>query len=105
MNKVIALLVVIGLVLTCAIAFAADAKKGEELYGKLNCKMCHSIKGVPAGKKSDLAAGPKLTEADLTKWVRTPKAMNPKTTMPAYDAAKISDADLADLVAYMLTLK
>ena len=105
MNKVVSMLAVIGLVLTCMLAFAADAKKGEQLYAKLNCKMCHSIKGVPAGKKSDLAAGPKLSEADLKKWVRTPKEMNPKSTMPAYDTAKISDADLQDLADYMLTLK
>jgi cytochrome c2 len=105
MKKVFSLLVVIGLVMTCTLAIGADAKKGEQIYAKLNCKMCHSIKGVPAGKKSDLSTGAKLSAEDLTKWVRTPKAMNPKTTMPAYDSAKISDADLADLVAYMETLK
>jgi mono/diheme cytochrome c family protein len=105
MKKSMSLLIVIGLVLTCTIAFAADAKKGEEVYAKNNCKMCHSIKGVPAGKKSDLATGPKLSEADLAKWVRTPKAMKADTTMMAYPVTKISDAELADLVAYMLTLK
>jgi len=93
----------------CIVAFAepqAIVKKGEEIYGKLNCKNCHSIAGIPANKKSPLdGAGARLTEELIKKWIRTPKEMNAKVTMPAYGTDKISDADLADIVAYLLTLK
>ena len=107
MKKAVALLVVVGFVLACfTLAFAADPKKGEEVYAKNNCKMCHSIAGV-GNKKSPLdGVGSKLTEDLMKKWIRTPKEMEPKTNkMLAYPVAKISDADLADLTAYLLTLK
>ncbi len=109
MKKAVALVFVVALVLACvAVAFSApqaNAKKGEEVYAKQNCKLCHSIANV-GNKKNPLdGVGAKLTEDQLKKWVRTPKEMNPKTLMAAYPASKISDADLADLVAYMLTLK
>ncbi|MBZ5496764.1 MAG: cytochrome c [Acidobacteriia bacterium] len=109
MKKAVSLMVAVGLVMTCClVAFAApaaDAKKGEAVYAKNNCKVCHSIAGVGSPKSKLDGVGAKLTEDAITKWIRTPKEMNPKTTMMAYPVAKISDADLADLVAYMMTLK
>jgi cytochrome c2 len=87
-------------------ALGADAKRGEELYGKHNCKACHSIAGVPAKNKFPLdGAGARLTAELMMKWIRTPQEMKKGTTMPTFPAAKISDTDLADIVAYLLTLK
>ncbi len=84
----------------------ADAKKGEELYAKNNCKTCHSIAGVPANKKFPLdGVGARLTAELMTKWIRTPQEMKKGTTMPTFGTAKISDSDLADIIAYLLTLK
>ncbi len=109
MKKAVALVFVVALVVACgAMAFSApqaNAKKGEEVYAKQNCKLCHSIAKVGNQKNPLDGVGAKLTEDQLKKWVRTPKEMNAKTLMTAYPAGKISDADLADLVAYMLTLK
>jgi len=108
MKKVFCLAVVVGLVLACGIAAfsapQASAKKGEDVYAKQNCKVCHSIAKV-GGKNLLDGVGTKLTEDQVKKWIRSPKDMNPKTLMMAYPASKISDGDLADLVAYMMTLK
>ncbi|MGD0309273.1 MAG: c-type cytochrome [Acidobacteriota bacterium] len=108
MKKVFCLAVVVGLVLACGIAAfsapQASAKKGEDVYAKQNCKVCHSIAKV-GGKNPLDGVGTKLTEDQVKKWIRSPKDMNPKTLMMAYPASKISDGDLADLVAYMMTLK
>ncbi len=107
MKKSISLVSVFSLALSLsASAFAADAKKGEDLYNRNNCKGCHSVAGVPAKKKYPLdGVGARLTAELMVKWTRTPKEMKKGTTMPAFTAAKISDADLADIVAYLLTLK
>lgn len=106
MKKAVLLMVVVALALSCCLlAFGADAKKGADVYAKNNCKLCHAIAGVGSPKNPLDGVGAKLTEDQLKKWVRTPKEMNPKSLMMAYPVAKISDADLADLVAYMLTLK
>jgi cytochrome c2 len=106
MKKAVFLMVVVALALSCCLlAFGADAKKGADVYAKNNCKLCHAIAGVGNAKTPLDGVGSKLTDVQLTKWIRTPKEMNPKTLMMPYPVAKISDADLADLVAYMLTLK
>lgn len=109
MKRTVSLIVAVALVVACCwVAFAApaaDAKKGEEVYAKNNCKLCHSIAGV-GNKKNPLdGVSAKLTEDVMKKWIRTPKEADAKTTMLAYPVAKISDADLADLIAYMMTLK
>jgi cytochrome c2 len=109
MKKVFCLAVVVGLVLACGIAAfsapQASAKKGEDVYAKQNCKVCHSIAKAGNVKNPLDGVGAKLTEDLMKKWIRTPKDMNPKTLMMPYPAAKISDGDLADLVAYMMSLK
>ncbi len=107
MKKSISLVTVFTLALSLsAVAFAADAKKGEDLYNKKNCKGCHAVAGMPANKKYPLdGVGARLTAELMMKWIRTPQEMKKRTTMPASTAAKISDADLADIVAYLLTLK
>lgn len=109
MKRAVSLTVAVALVMTCCmVAFAApqaSADKGKEVYAKQNCKLCHSIAGV-GNKKTPLdGVGAKLSEDQMKKWVRTPKEMNAKSLMTAYAAGKLSDSDLADLVAYMMTLK
>lgn len=109
MKKVFCSVVVVGLVLACGMAAfsapQASAKKGEDVYAKQNCKVCHSIAKAGNPKNPLDGVGAKLTEDLMKKWIRTPKDMNPKTLMTAYPASKISDGDLADLVAYLMSLK
>ena len=93
-------------------AHAQDVEKGKQVYANAapKCKMCHSIAGDGNAKGSLDDAG-KLPAADIKAWIRTPKEMAAKAKaerkppMPAYDAAKISDPDLAALVAYLSSLK
>jgi cytochrome c2 len=109
MKRVFCLAVVVGLVLACGIAAfsapQASAKKGEDVYAKQNCKLCHSIAKVGNPKTPLDGVGTKLTEDLMKKWIRTPKEMNAKTLMTAYPASKLADGDLADLVAYLMSLK
>jgi cytochrome c2 len=109
MRKAVSLAVVIVLVMACYMAAfsapQASADKGKDVYAKQNCKVCHSIAKVGNPKTPLDGVGAKLTEDQLTKWIRTPKDMDPKTLMTPYPASKISDADLANLVAYLLSLK
>ena len=109
MRKAVSLTVAVVLVMSCCfVAFSApqaSAEKGKAVYDKQNCKVCHSIAKAGNPKNPLDGVGSKLTEDQMKKWVRTPKEMNPKTLMTAYPASKISDSDLADMVAYMLTLK
>ncbi len=109
MRKAVLLFVAVAFVIACCmVAFSApqaSAEKGKEVYAKQNCKLCHSIAKVGNPKNPLDGVGSKLNEDEMKKWIRTPKEMNPKTTMLAYAAGKLSDADMADLIAYMMTLK
>jgi cytochrome c2 len=109
MRKAVSLAVVVVLVMACYMAAfsapQASVDKGKDVYAKQNCKICHSIAKVGNPKIPLDGVGAKLTEDQLTKWIRTPKDMNPKTIMMAYPPSKISDTDLANLVAYLLSLK
>jgi cytochrome c2 len=109
MKRGITLFVAVAFLVGCSClalsAPRADAKKGEAVYAKNNCKLCHSIGGAGNPKSPLDGVGSKLTEDQVKKWIRTPKEMDPKTTMLAYPAAKVPDGDLADLVAYMMSLK
>ena len=99
--------------LLAAIAPKGDAAKGKELFESVGCKACHvTEKGSEArrsegSKERDYA--PNLWNiADKAKpewiysWVKNPKAMWPETKMPDL---RLSDAEAANLTAYLLTLK
>jgi len=89
-----------------AAALAGDAGAGKAVYesAKPACKGCHTDVKNPLTR-----AGAENTAEELAAWVRTPKEMMSRKgksgTMPSYPLAKISDADLENLVAYMATLK
>lgn len=105
MKKILLLSLAAALVMACAIALAAaggDVEKGKAVYEAQKCKVCHSIAGV-GNKKFPLdGVGSKLSAEDIKKWIVDPKSMKKDTIMKAY---KLSDADLDNLMAYMLSLK
>ena len=68
--------------------------------------MCHAI-GAERGKLADKGGpldgvGTKRDGAWLKSYLQDPKSGIPEAKMPK---VKLSDQELADLVAYMLTLK
>jgi cytochrome c oxidase subunit 2 len=90
-------------------------QKGRELFLSLPCAGCHTVKGTPASGKvgPDLThiaskksiAGGALTpvnEENLTKWLKNPPAVKPDTKMPNLG---LSDAQVHDIVQWLLTLK
>jgi mono/diheme cytochrome c family protein len=88
-----------------AAAFSGDAAldHGNEVYAMQKCALCHSISGI-GGKKMPLdGVGAKLKLEDIKKWIRTPKAMKPETTMKAYP--NLPEKDLGDLASFLMSLK
>jgi cytochrome c2 len=89
-----------------ATAPAGDPDAGKAVYesAKPACKGCHTDVKNPLTR-----AGAENTVEELAAWLRTPKEMMARKgktgTMPSYPPARISDADLENLVAYMATLK
>jgi len=90
---------------------AQDAKKiaaGKAAYDKNGCAKCHQI----AGKGSKISpldgVGSKLSAAEIKQWITDPAAMTaklPKKPAAAMKKVPLSDADVDNLVEYMLSLK
>jgi cytochrome c2 len=88
-----------------ALVFSRDGgtDQGLEVYAIQKCALCHSISGV-GGKKLALDhVGAKLNAGEIRKWIKTPKAMKPDTIMKSYP--NLPEKDLADLTAFLLTLR
>ena len=92
-------------------ASAQDAKKvaaGKSVYDKNGCAKCHQI----AGKGSKISpidgVGSKLSADEIKQWLTDPDAMTaklPKKPAVKMKKVELSDADLDNLVHYMLSLK
>lgn len=90
-------------VLALAFAFshaaaAASAEKGKSAYVQHGCWQCHGFVGQGGITGPKLAPNPLPVEA-LSAFVR-----NTRGAMPPYQKAILSDADLADIHAYLQSL-
>jgi mono/diheme cytochrome c family protein len=100
---------------------------GKKVYADNNCANCHKLgetgggagrkgggPGGPGGPGGGGPRGPELTQvgadAEHTKqWladhIRDPKKHKPQSRMPAFGPDRLSDADLAKLVDYLVSRK
>ena len=77
---------------------AADAGKGKVLFEKHGCWQCHGYVGQGGAAGKTLAPRPMPFEA-FTVFVR-----NTKGPMPPYPKEILSEADLADIHAYLQSI-
>lgn len=101
----------VGLALLCCTFAAAQAQRtdraaatnGEAVYLRLGCQACHGTVGH--GGAAPRLAPNTLPLPGFTTWVRngTP-GWTFLSGMPAYSAAVLSDAELADVRAYLASL-
>lgn len=82
---------------TEARAMMADARHGQELFNRLGCMACHGAQG-------EGGVGPTIaqTELPLERVVRQYRA--PYRNMPRFGPDQVSEADIADIYAYLHTL-
>ena len=92
----------------------ATARRGQEVFRRSACIMCHAIEGTSAGARK----GPDLTHlgarttlaagtlpnrpAELARWIANPQDFKPGSNMPA---TTLSSEDMGALVAYLESLK
>jgi cytochrome c oxidase subunit II len=95
-------------------AEVATARAGRELFSSLACINCHNVRATPGNgvfgpdlthlmSRSTLGAGAaRNTPENLRAWVKDPGALKAGALMPAM---KLDDAQLDQLVAYLVTLR
>ena len=108
-----------------------DAARGKDIYSKSSCIGCHAIAGTPFNMA---AVGPNLTHVGtrytiagglypndakhLAYWIKNAPALKPGSLMPTLgkgltdpktkmvvNVGGLTDADIADIVAYLQALK
>lgn len=79
-------------------ANAADAARGKEIYVKAGCWQCHGYVGQGGAGAPKLAPEPLPIDAMIT-FVR-----NSNRAMPAYSDKIVSDAEMADIHAFLESL-
>jgi cytochrome c len=91
-----------------------DAERGRALIQSYGCGSCHTIPGVLGARA---LVGPPLwaiadrgyiggvlpnTQSDMVRWIRNPRAVNPRTVMPYVG---VTESDARDIAAYLSTLR
>jgi len=84
-----------GLLLAPGTTLAASAENGKQVFMRAGCWQCHGTVGQGGAAGPKLAPDPLPFDA-LSSFVRTTNRQ-----MPAYREEVLSDADLADLYAYL----
>ncbi|HSE89835.1 MAG TPA: cytochrome c [Candidatus Binatia bacterium] len=95
------------LVLVASTAFAQEppppgsAERGYQTYMKYMCYTCHGT----VGQGADRGAGPKLAPGLSPYPAFALQVRMPRLDMPPYRQQFLSDQDIADIYAYLLTIK
>ena len=85
-------------VLCCYPLLGQDAAKGKILFSKYGCYECHGTVGQGTTAGARLAPKPIALQA-LIAYVRKPSGQ-----MPPYTVKVVSDAELADIRAYLASI-
>jgi len=79
----------------------ADAARGRQLFMKNLCYTCHGT----AGQGGDRGSGPRIAY-DVWPWEGFEQQVrHPRESMPRYSAQFLPDQDLADIYAYVGSMK
>jgi len=78
-----------------------SAESGQKHYMKYMCYTCHGT----VGQGADRGTGPKLAPNPLPYPGFALQVRSPRLDMPAYRRAFVSDQELADIYAYLTTIK
>jgi mono/diheme cytochrome c family protein len=95
--NIMGVLVALAMTLQAGSSPAGNAKSGGELFLKYSCYSCHLYNGQGSGNGPRLVPLP-MTLARFTAFVRNPGRM------PPYTEKVLTDAQLADLFAYIKSL-
>ena len=79
---------------------AGSAARGEMIFMHQMCFNCHGTVGQGGG-----VAGPKLAPESIPWPAFARQVRAPRQSMPPYSAANLAEQDLADIYAYMKSIK
>ena len=84
-----------------SMSFSQDIEAGRKAYLKYQCYTCHGT----AGQGGERGAGPKLAPNPFPWEGFRFQVRTPRQDMPAYRQAQLPDKELADIYAYVRSIK
>lgn len=78
---------------------AQDAARGQELYNLYGCYQCHGFAGQGAG-----GTGPRIAPNPIALGRFEQQIYEPRDLMPRYPREFVSEQDVADMYAFLLTI-
>jgi mono/diheme cytochrome c family protein len=101
MKRLLVILAAAASVPALAQAPSGDAARGKTAYMKNMCYTCHGT----AGQGGDRGSGPRIIN-DVWPWEGfAQQVRRPRESMPRYPVEHLSNADLADIYAYVASMK
>jgi mono/diheme cytochrome c family protein len=79
---------------------AGDPVRGKAVFMAMNCYLCHGTFGQGGGR-----AGPKLAPHPIPANLIMRQLRHPAQNMPPYTTVVLSDAQAADIIAYLQSIK
>lgn len=84
---------------------AGDAKRGATVFHADGCYECHGYQGEGTGAdRPQGLTGPKLAPSPIPYAAFIKQLRTPRNVMPSYSANILSDADAADIYAYLRSI-
>ena len=78
-----------------------SAETGYQAYMKYQCYTCHGT----VGQGADRGTGPRLAPNPVSYATFMSQVRTPRQDMPAYRQAFVSDQEMADIYAYLVSIK
>lgn len=104
MTRIVPLALAFSVFAVAAPAQEPSAKRGREIYMKTGCYTCHGTVGQGTSAGLKLAPDPLPAEA-IANFIRNTDTTAPSyAAMPTYSAEVLSDAEVADIAAYLATV-
>jgi ubiquinol-cytochrome c reductase cytochrome c subunit len=81
------------------VAPAGNVDNGKRIFKSYGCYQCHGLVGQGGGP-----AGPRIGPPPLQLKAFTAYCRQPRNVMPPYTAKVVSDAEMADIYAFLQTM-
>src|SRR6185503_2008913 len=101
MKTIFVMLAALAALSASAQAPQGDATRGKALYMTNLCYTCHGT----AGQGGDRGSGPRLAPNVFPWEAFTVAVRRPRESMPRYPVQQVSDKELADIHAYLSSIK
>jgi len=84
---------------------AGNAQNGKIVFEKMGCNLCHGAQGEGVSGTGQNTGVPRIASTALSLADFTQQVRKPKGQMPPFSSEKVSDGEVADVYAFLRSVK